>query len=129
MGRIVPNSKYRGLPCSYVGTGCAYEDVFKKPFTVPLPDGLKDDGWLTLEKENEYLRQHLPVKKKVYFKRTERIALREFLQANTDRCCICVYGHFIYANGKDYWSFFDNENDPVVCVWYIKKDASPLMQS
>ncbi len=119
MSRITPSAKYRGLPCSYVGTGCAYEDVFKKPFDIPLPEGLKDDGWLTLENENRYIRQYLPIKKKQYFKRNERITLWEFLETNTERCGVCVYGHFIYVNGKDYWSFFNNEEDPVVCVWYI----------
>lgn len=117
--RIIPVDKYRGLPCSYVGTGCAYEDITKKEFDVDLPDSLKSDGYMTLEGENKFLRQFLPVKKKVYYKRSERILLRDFLRSNTDCCCICVLGHFIYAKGGDYWSFFNNDNDPVVCVWYL----------
>lgn len=119
--RITPDIKYNGLPCSYVGTGCAYEDVFKKSFTEPMLDNLKDDGWSTLDNTNRYVRSLLPIKKKVYYKRSERFMLREFLDTNKSKCLVCVYGHFIYVNGNDYWSFFNNDNDKVVCVWYIKE--------
>lgn len=120
--RCTPESKYLGMPCSYVGTGCAYEDITGKPFSPELPEDLRDDGYLTLEGENKFLRQFLKVKKKIYFRRTERMPLREFLYANTEKCCVCVYGHFIYVDGKNYWSFFENENDPVVCVWILKEE-------
>ena len=118
--RIEPNPKYHGMPCSYVGTGCAYEDIWKEPFCPPLPEGLRNDGYLTLDGANKFLRAHLKVRKKVYFRRNERIPLREFLENNTEQCCVCVYGHFVYVNGRDYWSFFENEDDPVVCVWYLR---------
>ena len=119
--RIVPNKKYDGFPCSYVGTGCACERITGKPFDAPLPDGLKNDGYLSLDLANKFLRAHLPVSRKVYFKRTERITLGEFLKNNEQKCCICVLGHFLYAEGHDYWSFFENEDDPVVCVWYLQE--------
>ena len=45
----------------------------------------------------------------------------QFLENNKDKCCVCVYGHFIYVDGQDYYSFFENEQDPVVCVWYIRQ--------
>lgn len=118
--RITPPDKYNSLPCSYVGVGCAYEDILNKEFTEPLPPGLKTDGWLTLEDMNRYVRHYLPIRKKIYFKRSERITLHEFLAANTAKACVCVCGHFIYANKQDYWSFFDNNFDKVVCVWYIR---------
>lgn len=117
--RIEPDAKYHGLPCSYVGTGCAYEDIRHECFNPDLPDGLKDDGYLTLENANRFIRQFLDVKKKQYYKRSERFTLREFLEYNNERCCVCVYGHFIYVNGRDYWSFFENENDMVVCIWFV----------
>ncbi len=120
--RITPNQKYAGLPCSYVGTGCAYEDIYKKPFIPNLPEGLKDDGYLTLDLANKFIRKYLKVRKKQYFKRTERFTLREFLEKNTEKCGICVYGHFIYANESDYWSFYDNMDDKVVCIWYLKEN-------
>ena len=118
--RFVPDPKYDGLPCSYVGTGCAYEAVTGKSFNSPIPDSLKSDGYMTLDGENKFIRSFLKIKKKQYFKRTERVSLKEFLEKNTERCCVCVYGHFIYVDGSDYWSFFDNDNDKVVCIWYIE---------
>ena len=118
--RIEPDSKYHGLPCSYVGAGCAYENIKKERFAPDLPEGLKDDGYLTLENANKFIRQFLPIRKKQYFKRSERFTLREFLENNTEKCCVCVYGHFIYVNEQDYWSFFNNEDDKVVCIWYLK---------
>ncbi len=118
--RIEPSPQYRNLPCSYVGTGCAYEDITGGGFNVKMPEGLKDDGYLSLDAANKFLRTHLNVRKKVYYKRSERFTLAEFLKDNTEKCCVCVYGHFVYVNGKDYYSFFDNENDKVVCIWYLK---------
>ena len=119
--QIKPADKYSGLPCSYVGTGCAYEDIYGKPYTEPLQEGLRDDGWFTLENMNKFIRTKFPIKKKQYYKRGERPLLRDFLADNAARCCVCVYGHFIYVNGKDYWSFFNNENDEIVCIWFINE--------
>lgn len=67
--RYEPDAKYNGMPCSYVGAGCAYEDVTKKDFDLPLPPGLRNDGWLTLDNMNRFIRGLLPIRKKVYFKR------------------------------------------------------------
>ncbi len=116
----IPSYKYHGLPCSYVGTGCAYEDIYGKPYNEPLQEGLRDDGWFTLDNMNKHLRSKFAVRKKQYFKRGERPLLKDFLSSNTERCGVCVYGHFIYVNGQDYWSFFDNSNDEIVCIWYFK---------
>lgn len=122
--RITPAARYQGMPCSYVGTGCAYEDYYGEPFpALPSPE-LKEDGWLTLEGNNRYIRAYLPVRKKVYYKRSERPRLRDFLAKNNEKCGVCVYGHFIYVNGHDYWSFFDNDDDPVVCVWYLRENTT-----
>ena len=119
--RIRPLSKYYNRPCSYVGVGCAYEELGLGDFDPDLPEGLKDDGYLSLDNANRFVRQFLKVRKKQYFKRSERITLEEFLENNKEKCCICVLGHFIYADNGDYWSFFDNSEDKVVCVWYLKE--------
>lgn len=42
--RYEPDAKYNGMPCSYVGTGCTYEDITKKDFDSLLPPGLRNDG-------------------------------------------------------------------------------------
>lgn len=123
--RNTPAAKYLDKPCSYVGVGCAYEDLTGKDFDLPLPDGLRDDGWLTLDNLNRFVRSVLPIRKKQYFRRKERLLLEDFIGAGTGPCVICVYGHFIYAKGGDYWSFFDNDMDPVVCVWYIDEKEVP----
>lgn len=118
--RIDPNPKYHGMPCSFVATGTAYEQIYKTPFEKELPDGLKDDGYLSLNDINKFIRDNLKVRKKEYYKRGARITLKEFLENNPHRCLVCVYGHFIYVDKKKYWSFFNNENDLIVCVWYLK---------
>ena len=61
--RHIPSSKYKGLPCSYVGTGCAYERITGRIFNESLPKGLHSDGYLPLREENKYIRPNLPVKK------------------------------------------------------------------
>ena len=117
--RFLPDPKYNELPCSYVGTGCAYEDYYGKQFNVPMIENLKN-GWSTLNNTDKYVRSLLPVTRKVYYKRDERFTLNDFLKSNDKKCLVCVYGHFIYVNKGDYWSFFPNENDKIVCIWYLK---------
>ena len=124
--QITPNQKYKGLPCAYVGTGCAYEDIYHQAFTEPMLDNLRDDGWSTLDNTNKYVRSILPIKKQVYYKRNERISLKEFLANNDSKCLVCVYGHFIYAKENNYWSYYDNSEDMVVCVWYIKEGVKAV---
>lgn len=46
--RYTPSDKYNGLPCSYVGTGCAYENITGELFPLPFPEGLEDNGYLSL---------------------------------------------------------------------------------
>ena len=46
-----------------------------------------------------------------------RKTLKEF---HLENAIVCCYGHFIYLNGDNYYSFFDNENDKVVAVWELK---------
>lgn len=118
--RITPNKKYKGMPCCYVGTGCAFEDITQEKFRARLPQGLGETGWATLRILNRFVRDNLPVRKQVYYKRGERIKLRDFLKTNTELAGVCVLGHFIYVKGNDYWSYFNNLDDDVVCIWYIQ---------
>lgn len=120
--RYEPDPKFNGLPCSVVGTGCAYEYLSGDYFsTAPknMPFGLSSDGYLSLKCEDQYIRRFLTVKKKRYFEKNERITLAEFLATNKGPAAICVLGHFIFAVDQDYWSFFDNLTDKVICVWYL----------
>lgn len=117
MSRITPDKLYDGLPCSMVAVGCAKNDAAE---LVSRAVGLKGDGYLTLDDMNRYIRANLSVRKKEYFKRGERPLLKDFLNGNTERAVVCLLGHYVYVDGEDYWSFFKNEFDPVVCVWWLK---------
>ena len=68
---------------------------------------------------NKYIREHINVRRKVYYKRTERLTLKEFLSENKSRAIICVTGHYIYADEDTYYLFFNNDNNEVICVWYL----------
>jgi len=119
--RYFPRDIYNCMPCSYVSVGVAYENLYGKSFEFEELSGYKEDGYLNLDEMNKFIRSKLPIKKKVYYKRTDRITLKEFMSTNIEKCIVCVLGHYLYVEDKYYWSFFDNENDKVVCVWYIKE--------
>lgn len=122
MKRIIPNDCYRGLPCSAVAVGCALgitdaHTVREKGLISP---DLHSDGYLSLKGMNALVRANLSVIRRVGFKRGERPALRDFAHANIGhRAVVCVAGHFVYFDGRDYHSFFWNGGDPVIAVWYL----------
>lgn len=115
MSRITPDAIYDGLPCSVVAVGCALGSG-----SEIMVNGLKADGYLTLDNMNRYIRSLLPIQKKEYFKRGTRPLLKDFLEGNKKRAVVCLLGHYVYVDKEDYWSFFKNEYDEVVCVWWIK---------
>lgn len=120
--RYEPDQKFYGLPCSVVGTGTAYEYLTGDYFSTAkknLPTGLKSNGYLSLELEDKYIRRFLTVKRKKYFKKDERMTLSEFIKDYRGPAAVCVLGHFLFAVDGNYWSFFDNDLDKVVCVWYL----------
>ena len=120
--RHEPNPKYHNFPCSVVGTGTAYEYLTGNPFSMDMPKGIKDNGYLPLSNEDAYIRQFLKVKKKKYYQRKDRITLARFLNDYKGTAAVCVLGHFIFVDNGDYWSFFDNDEDPVVCVWFLDRE-------
>lgn len=108
-----PSQALADIPCSMVAVGTA---------TGALPDkpaGLRPDGYLSLECMNRYVRAHLPIKRKVQYPRAVRPTLKDFLEANTEKCVVCCLGHYVYADQNTYWSFLHNAKDPVVAVWYL----------
>lgn len=119
--RKIPPCEYGNMPCSYVAAGCAYFDMKYAKLNAPLPGVIGKDGYLTLESANNFFRKVLSIRKKQNFKKGHRPLLKDFLERNTERACVCVCGHYIYVNGHDYWSFLDNDNDEVVCAWYIMR--------
>lgn len=122
MKRITPDDVYLDLPCSMVAVGCALGD---KGAVLAAEDGLRSpelhsDGYLSLDGLNRLIRANMAVKKMEYFKRGERPTLYNWAHEHIgQRAVICLLGHYIYFNGYDYFSYFENDDDPVVKVWYI----------
>lgn len=116
--RIAPPAVFDGFPCSQTAVGSAL-GLFTE-----APAGLKPDGYLSLDAMNRYIRSRLPVEKVESFRRGERPTLAEFLKSRDGCYVICVEGHFLYAEGETYWSFFDNDDDLVVRAWHIKEVES-----
>lgn len=118
MRRITPKPVYGGAPCSVVAVGCAMGQR-----AVPFAsDELHLDGYLSLDGMNRYVRKYLPVKKRMNFKRGHRPILIDFVGSLEGQAAvICVKGHYIYFNGKDYYSFFGNDYDEVICAWVLRR--------
>ena len=117
--QILPHDNYRGLPCSIVAAGCALGYTEKKDILTLSPSGIHPDGYLPLEPANRFIRSLLPVKKRITYKRGERPHLWEFLCGNESKALVCVFGHLIYVDGESYYSFFNNLNDDIVCIWIL----------
>ncbi len=116
MIRKEPKGFLHGVPCSIVAVTTACDLIKGTTYTENYPE-LKENGWSTLEETNKYLRANLKVKRKTYFKRSERVRLKDLHFKG--KAIVCVYGHLIYLENETYYSFFNNENDKVVCVWEI----------
>lgn len=121
MNRITPKDFYLDLPCSVVSIGCASEKI-KGSFDY---DKLKlfseqtkaNDNYATLKSVNEQIHRFFNVRRYTYYSRAERKLLKQIILGNA---IVCVYGHFIFVSGDDYYSYFDNENDKVVAVWELE---------
>ena len=120
MTRIIPKSFYEGLPCSVVSIGCASETLRGRfdydKIKAFSEQASANDNYATLRSVNEQVRKFFNVKKYTYYTRADRKTLKEFQFENA---IVCVYGHFLYTHGDEYYSYFDNENDKVVAVWEI----------
>ena len=111
MIRHNPSPALSQCPCSVVAVASA---LGHRPEGEPQ---LRADGYATLAAANKFIRANLPVKRRKDYKRGERPTLRDL---NYDgKAIVCVLGHYIYLDGDDYYSFFDNDNDDVVAVWEL----------
>lgn len=116
MTRHDPMNYLHGYPCSVVATACA---VGHMPAGTPeYMEKLKSDGYATLNTANRYIRDNLHVAKRTDYKRGQRPKLKDLHLDG--KAVVCVYGHLIYLDHEEYWSFFENENDDVVAVWKLK---------
>lgn len=120
MKRIIPAVIYEGLPCSMVAVGCALGITSKNDLKPLKSAELKSDGYLSLNGMNNLIRANMDVKKRENYKRGERPLLRDWAHEHLgQKAVICVAGHFIFFDGRDYHSFFWNGGNPVISVWYV----------
>lgn len=120
MKRILPDECYRGLPCSAVALGCALHVCDQEAVRGLISPELRSDGYLSLDGMNRLIRANMSVERRENFRRGERPALRDFAHSHLGkRAIVCVLGHYLYFDGRDYHSFLWNGGDPVVSVWYL----------
>ena len=121
MRRIIPSIAYDELPCSIVAVGCALGYTDSESVAGVIPAGLHRDGYLSLRNMESLIRAKMSVTGKVYYKGGKRPTLTAFMEENAGRpAVICLLGHFVYFDGFYYYSFFENENDPVVQAWFVE---------
>ena len=120
MKRIIQDDIYQGLPCSVVATGCALKISDLSALSALVSGDLHNDGYLSLDGMNRLIRANMGVEKAESYRRGNRPALRDWAHEHLGkRAIVCVLGHFLYFDGRDYHSFFWNGGDPVVKVWYL----------
>ena len=124
MNRIQPSFFYQDLPCSVVSIGCAMEKLqgkFSYDTIKTFSEQASANGnYATLQSVGEQVRRFFNVKRYTYYPRAQRRRLGDLcLQKGGIRGIVCVYGHFVFCDNFDYYSFFNNENDMVVAVWEI----------
>ena len=79
---------------------------------------LYTDGYRSLTSMNKSVRYFCHVKQYKYFKKSDRKNLKDFDFTNK-KAIVCVLGHYVYVENNTYYSFFDNDNDKVVAIWYL----------
>jgi len=118
--KITPSERFNGIPCSMVALYYAYKTIYNQRIAVEEIIRTRPDGYLALSKMNNYINMFFKVKKAQQYGSTKRFSLDEFLKTNDKKCMVCLEGHYIYVDGKNYFSFFNNEKDKVVKIWYVE---------
>lgn len=119
--QIIPNERFNGIACSKVALYYAYKDIYNQKIAVNDIIQTRPDGYLALAKMNHYINMFFRVKKAKQYNKQERFSLAEFLlKGNDKKCIISLLGHYIYVDGVNYFSFFNNLHDKVVKVWYLE---------
>lgn len=121
MNRLLPDERLSCYPCCVVAVASAIgynEAASRAALSRKWFPNTKPDGYVTLPDANQFIRSNLNIRKRIDYKRGERVKLKELCL--NDRAIVCLLGHYIYLDHNKYYSFFDNENDDVVTVWIIK---------
>ena len=118
--RYNPSANLYNTPCSIVALDTAYRDIYNEFIAIDEIVRTRPDGYLALSKMQVYIKLLFKVKKSIQYTKKDRFKLKEFLQNNDKKCIICLLGHYIYVDGKNYYSFFQNLEDEVVKIWYVE---------
>lgn len=103
-------------PCSVVALNDAFAD-FGKEQIEPNKVHCYSNGYCPLKVMNTFIKKHfLSIYK--YYGKNERKPLKEF-SFNKTKAIVCVQGHYIYVDGDTYYSYYDNEDDPVIAIWIL----------
>lgn len=115
-------------PCSVVALNCAlrYFGRINGNECDTLTEYVsyrESDGYCSLANMKKAVKSLFPKSKFIYFKGNERDTLDEvqgFYGGFSNRqAIVCVLGHYIFLNGHDYYSYFFNNEDKVVAIWFI----------
>ena len=121
--QIIPNERFNNMPCSMVALYYAYKNIYNQRIAVNEIIKTRPDGYLALAKMNTYINMFFKVKKAQQYGSAKRFTLNEFLQTNDKKAILCLLGHYIYVDGKNYFSFFNNLHDKIVKIWYVEERA------
>lgn len=119
MHGIIPRDIYKRQPCSIVALGCALDIADRNALDAIKSPKLHEDGYLSLNDMNTLIRANLSVIRRVNYKRGERPVLRDFCHEFSGKAILCLEGHYVYVEGGNYWSFFKNGSDKIVCAWFL----------
>lgn len=112
-------------PCSVVALNCALKDFVLIEEPKKFDDELKcwTFGYLKLNDFHKVIKKYFPKVKKHIFEKQNRETLFDadyhydaFVLA---KAIACVKGHYIYVNNDTYYSYFNNDNDELVAVWFL----------
>lgn len=118
--RFNPSQKLNEFPCSVVALASATDlSHFNNEEIKEIMNHCKKDGYMSLKCMDKMIKKFYNLKEEREYKTYERPTLEHFLNTNNRNAIVCVVGHFIYVEGSDYFSFFNNDKDKIVKVWYI----------
>ena len=132
MNKITPDKIFDNFPCTIVATATALIETkdltprkaLKQVVDKVIEDDYHRNGYLSLQNTNKLVRSLLKIKRSGYryFKRDERLELKAWqIFYPEGKYIVMVYGHCIFVDKDNYYSFFDNEDDPVVAYWQIEE--------
>ena len=114
-------------PCSVVALNCALKDMglgseeWLDDFATYIQP--KENGYVSLNDFHKAIKHFFPNAKKIYFPKKDRETLVEnqaqYGAFTNRKAIVCCLGHYIYVNHNTYYSYFNNDDDLVVAIWFL----------